>query len=325
MQSLVLTFTVIIVSLCAGYGLQVAHKRGMVCAAGDLLEVRKRMQSFALFVCMPVSAMFSLWGLPSPSAIYALFPVFGVVAWITGGLTGIVMSRALGLNRAQTGSVFCCGTLTNIAGIGGLVCVLFLGEQSVALVALYRMCEEFYYFGLVYPVSRSFGQGQQTVSVVAGLRYLAHDKVIGLILLTLSLGFGLNLSGIPRPAVCGFLASGIMIFGTMLFLIAIGMSLRVSRMTLYLKPWLAVCCCKFLCVPVVIISLAWLCGLGAIDNGLPLKVVCILSAMPVAMNALVPPTLFALDVDLANTCWLGTTAALIVVLPLIMLVVDSIA
>lgn len=318
MQSLVTTFCVIILSLCAGYCIQRGHAGGKFGHCGDLLPLRKRMQSFALFICMPLSAMLSLWGLPNPSAIYGVFPLMGIAAWLTGGVAGLVMARFLRLNRQQSGSLFCCASLTNIAGTGGLVCVLFFGEQSIALVALYRMCEEFYYFGIVYPVARSFGEPDRPLSVGAGLRHLAHDRVIALILLTLTIGFGLNLLGVPRPTVCGTLASGIMIFATMLFLTAIGMSLRISRMTVYTRQLLAVGCCKFVLVPLVVISLAWLCGLGNVDNGLPLKVVCVLAAMPVAMNALVPPTLFGLDVDLANTCWIGTTAGLALVLPVLL-------
>jgi predicted permease len=55
---------------------------------------------------------------------------------------------------------------------------------------------------------------------------------------------------------------------------------------------------------------ALLCG-----GGLPLKVVIILSAMPVAFNALIPPSIYELDLDLANSCWFFTTPLLIVVLP----------
>lgn len=327
MQSLVLTFAVILISLCLGYALQRASSRGKLAGLGNLLSLRKRMQSFALFVCMPVSAMLSLWGMPSPQAIFMLFPFLGLLAWLTGGLCGLLLGRCLQLSRQQAGAVFCCASLSNIAGIGGLVCVLFFGEQSIALVALYRMCEEFYYFGLVYPVAQSFSPqqagsqntGQRKIVLADGLRRILHDKVIRVILLTLSLGFALNILGVPRPALCGTWASGIMIMATMLFLTAIGMSLRFSRMGLYTRPWLGLCCIKFVCVPVVLVSTAWLAGLGQVEGGLPLKVVCVLSAMPVAMNALVPPTLFDLDVDLANTCWIGSTAALLLVLPLLLL------
>jgi hypothetical protein len=56
-------------------------------------------------------------------------------------------------------------------------------------------------------------------------------------------------------------------------------------------------------------------GLGDADDGLALKTVAVLASMPVAMNALIPPSLFNLDLDLANACWIGSTTALIVVLP----------
>jgi hypothetical protein len=37
--------------------------------------------------------------------------------------------------------------------------------------------------------------------------------------------------------------------------------------------------------------------------------------MPVAFMAMVPPTLYDLDVDLANAAWLVTTGLLVVVVP----------
>ena len=42
--------------------------------------------------------------------------------------------------------------------------------------------------------------------------------------------------------------------------------------------------------------------------------------MPVAMTALVPPSLFSLDLDLANACWIFSTLALVAVLPALLLV-----
>jgi predicted permease len=57
---------------------------------------------------------------------------------------------------------------------------------------------------------------------------------------------------------------------------------------------------------------------------LPLKVVIILSSMPVAFNALIPPSIYDLDLDLANSCWFFTTALLIIILPLLLIVLTMI-
>ena len=77
-------------------------------------------------------------------------------------------------------------------------------------------------------------------------------------------------------------------------------------------------------VPMVISSAAALIGYAEIDGGLPLKVVIILSSMPVAFNALIPPSIYDLDIDLANACWFFTTACLVWVLPVLLLVTRTI-
>ena len=125
----------------------------------------------------------------------------------------------------------------------------------------------------------------------------------------------LNRLGVPRPAVCGIIASASMVLGTALLLAAIGMGLRLSSLGAYRREALGVAAIKFVGVPLVVAGLAWTIGYGAIDGGLPLKTVLIVSAMPVAMNALMPPSLYGLDLDLANACWIFSTAALVVVLP----------
>ena len=93
--------------------------------------------------------------------------------------------------------------------------------------------------------------------------------------------------------------------------------MRFSSIREYLKESLAVAGIKFLLVPVTITGLAWVLGYCRIDNGLPFKVVMLLSAMPVAFNALVPPSLYDLDIDLANACWMLSTLSLIIVLPVL--------
>jgi hypothetical protein len=52
-----------------------------------------------------------------------------------------------------------------------------------------------------------------------------------------------------------------------------------------------------------------------VADGLPFKVALVLSSMPVAFNALVAASIYDLDLDLANSCWLVTTAALVVIMP----------
>ena len=80
----------------------------------------------------------------------------------------------------------------------------------------------------------------------------------------------------------------------------------------------------FILVPVCATSLAWAIGFGNIENALPLKVVIILSSMPVAFNALIPPSIYDLDLDLANSCWFVTMVLLVVILSLQLLILNQI-
>ena len=109
-----------------------------------------------------------------------------------------------------------------------------------------------------------------------------------------------------------------------MLLISIGLSMQFKRVRYYLKECLVISSIKFGLVPVVISYLAYRAGYDRIDGGLPLQVVIILTSMPVAFNALIPPSIYDLDLDLANSCWFFTTASLIWVLPLLLLVIRNI-
>ncbi len=320
MDRLLLTLVIIFTSLISGYAFQQWVRSGRSPLNEDSMKaLRLRVQKGAMFGLIPLSAMLSLWGLPSPDARLLALPALGVAAWICGGVLALLLSRLMGLDRRQAGSMFCCGTFTNIGAVGSLVSVMLFGEQTIAIAALYRLCEEIYYFGIAMPVARWHGQ-EENGKAHFSLRDFRLEPVLKVILCALGLGITLNLAGVPRPALFGTLSSGAMILGTICFLLSIGMSLRLSRMTCYVRQSAAISLIKFVGCPLVIVALAMLCGLGSIDNGLPLKVVAILASMPVAMNALIPPSLFDLDLDLANACWVFTTLALIVVLPILVFV-----
>lgn len=318
MDRLLLTLTIIFVSLIAGYAVRQWVSSGLSpLNESSLKTLRLLIQKTAMFGLIPVSAMLSLWGLPSPDPRLLSLPFLGLAGWICGGALALFFSRHMHLGRAQTGSMYCCGTFINIGAVGSLVAVMHFGEQAIAMASLFRLCEEMFYFGVALPVSRRFGSVPKNMQRTLRFRM---DPVLTAILLGLGLGLFLNLSGVPRPAFLGTVSTAAMITATVCFLFSIGMGLRLSRMTCYVRESAVISLIKFVFVPVIVTSLAMLAGLGSVDNGLPLKVVAILSSMPVAMNALIPPSLFNLDLDLANACWVFTTLELVVVLPVLIII-----
>ena len=135
----------------------------------------------------------------------------------------------------------------------------------------------------------------------------------------------LNLSGLPRPGGFRMINTIFIPLATGMLLVSIGLSMQFKRVKDYLKESLAVAGIKFLIVPLAIGGLAYLIGYGEIENGLPLKVVIVLTTMPVAFSALIPPSIYDLDLDLANACWFFTTACLIWVLPALLIVIEFIS
>jgi hypothetical protein len=111
---------------------------------------------------------------------------------------------------------------------------------------------------------------------------------------------------------------------TLLLLVSIGMAMKFRKIGAYLRECLSISLIKFILVPVLVCLPAYFLGYGSIQNGLPLKVVLILSSMPVAFNALIPPSIYNLDLDLANSCWFFTTAMLVVILPVQIMIVNMI-
>jgi predicted permease len=230
----------------------------------------------------------------------------------------------MGLESKQTGAFFACGSFTNIGSVGALICFMFLGEKGFALVPIYKLFEEVTYYGVGFPVAKYYsnthGAGE---SPWERLRGMARDPFILVALSAITLGGLLNASGMERPAFFHTLNSAFIPAGTILLLVSIGLAMRFKRVKRYLRECLAVSAIKFLLVPLTMFSAAYLIGFGEIEGGLPLKVVIILSAMPVAFSALIPPSIYDLDLDLANSCWFFTTSALLVVLPALLFVVNS--
>lgn len=321
-ERLALTICIIFISLAAGWLARRASESGRLPAGAAALDrLRHWLQLTAIFILLPFSAMLSLWGLPDPDPKLLALPLLGLASYICGGTLALVAARVSGLSRVQTGSFFCCGSFTNIGAIGGLVCLVFLGENTIALVALYRLLEEIYYFSVACPIARRFGP--DSGDAAPGPRGFRLGRVLGIIVSALLLGIILHFAHVPRPAFCGPLASAAMLVSTVFFLFAIGLTLKIAKTWNYLPQCFTMCAIKFICVPAIVITLAWLAGYGTHENGLPLKSVAILCSMPVAMTALVPPSLFHLDVDLANACWMATTLGLVAVLPWLLLLLPN--
>lgn len=319
------TFGLILSGLSIGYGIQALVRRKVLDVPLPLLDrLRRFLVKLVLLFFNPITIVGALWTLRMNDGRLAAFPVLEVFAILLGGFLALGASKILKLERRKTGAMFACGFFTNTLSIGGLVCFIFLGEMGFALVAFYRIFEEFIYYGVGFPIARLYSADTHEKETWQDkLKKLGTDIFVLVSLFSLFTGGLLNLSGLKRPEIYQMVNSILIPLGTLAFLISIGLVMRIKAIKDYLKECLAISGIKFLIVPVILTLTAFLLGYGKMEQGLPLKVVMILSAMPVAFTSLVPPSLYDLDIDLANSCWLFTTALLVVVLPVLYIATNS--
>ncbi|RPH49917.1 MAG: hypothetical protein EHM85_12180 [Desulfobacteraceae bacterium] len=325
MNKILYSFGIISFGIALGVTIQVLHRRGRLQLPLSIVDLRKLLQKIALLGLHPVAIVGAIWIVRIKDPGLMALPFVGFSALFAGGMLALGAARILKLEPKKTGALFCCGSFTNIGSIGALVCFIFLGEAGFALVPIYKLFEDVSYYAIGFPIARYYsGAGENGGGAAARLKGLLSDPFILTAVSSLIIGASLNLSGIERPAFYGFANAVIVPLATILLLTSIGLALRFSRIGGYLRECVSVSLIKFLMVPILIFLLARALGFGEMDDALPLKVVIILSSMPVAFNALIPPSIYDLDLDLANSCWFVTTALLILVLPLLLMTLRQI-
>ncbi len=316
MENLIFSLVLILGGLILGYLVQQLHGRQWISLPMHIVSLRKWLQKIGLLVFMPISFLGAVWIVPFGDLRIVWLPIIGIVALLTGGVLAIAAAKMLKVPREQIGVMYCCGSFTNIGAIGSLVCFMLLGEAGFALVALYKMFEEISYYTIGFPIARYYGgsdalQGSLLQRVAAVVR----DPFVATVLSAFFIGLFLNLSGIDRPLFMEKVTALCVPAGTFVLLVSIGLGMRFSSIGRHLDACAAVSAIKFITIPLVACSLAYLVNLHLVAGGLPFKVVLVLSSMPVAFNALVAASIFDLDLDLANSVWLITTALLVAVLP----------
>jgi predicted permease len=317
MGKLLFSIGIVIVGVGIGYVIQICVEKKRFSL--PIEKVRKRLQKAALLFFNPVAILGATWAADIRDIKIAALPFLGMAALVTGGCLALGASRLLRLSRKQTGSYVVCGSFTNIGSLGALFCFIFLGEAGFALVPFYKLFEESIYYAIGFPISKSFSDDlSETPAFVQRLKDAATDIFVLVAVSSIAIGLVLNLSSIPRFPFYGSINAVLIPLAAMLLLISIGMAMRFSSVKQFFKPAIVVALIKFAIVPIVIVAIGYLLGLGEIAEGLPLKVVLILSSMPVGFIAMVPPTIYNLDVNLANACWLVTNGWLIVQIPILM-------
>lgn len=325
MDRIVFSLGLVFFGLALGYIIQRLESGQRIVLLRPIAEIRKGLQKTALLVLNPVAILGATWVAGLTSVKIAVMPLLGITALAWGGVLAFGAARAFRFENCQTGAYIVCGGFTNIGSLGALFCFLLLGEQGFALVPFYKLFEEVAYYTVGFPLAKSFSRDVTAMDTFGRrIRKVVSDPFVLAAVAGMGIGFALNLSGLERPVFYGLLNSILIPTASLLLLISIGMAMRFDRVLPHLRAAAVIAAIKFIFVPATLTGLAFLAGLHHLDQGLPFQVVLILSSMPVGFIAMVPPTLYDLDIDLANACWLLSNLLLVLSVPLLMFILTLI-
>ncbi|MDQ0206685.1 AEC family transporter [Alkalicoccobacillus murimartini] len=279
---------------------------------------------FVLLGINPIILIGAFWYSELSNIQLIYLPVLGIATIMLGGLFGILLSKYYKLSREQTGSMFVTGSFVNLGSFGALFCVLLLGEQSLAYVAMFRLFEELFYYTVCYPIAKSYGQVQTNKVSRSKWSSIIRDPFIMITFFAVVIGGLLNLSSWVRFDFYGQLNQILVPLASVILLIPVGFSMRLTAVKKHFKLSISLSAIKCVMVPAIIVSLAVLFGLGELFDGYLLKVILIMAAMPTAVSALVPPQLYKLDVELANSNWIVNTTLLLVIIPVLYFIIPFI-
>lgn len=316
MEKVFLSLALIISGLTLGYILQNLDRKSIVSLPIPVADLRKLLQKAALLFFMPISFLGAVWIVSFENIRVVLLPLVGLCSLLFGGFLGLAAARLMHKSNRDKAVLYSCGSFTNLGSIGSLVCYFFFGETGFALVALYKIFEDICYYTIGFPLIRFYsGSTDHTQSTFKRLIGVITDPFVAAAFTAFFLGLFLNLAHIPRPPLFETITAIFVPFGTFILLVSIGLGMRFSSVSNYVQESAVVSAIKFFAIPIFGCTLAYLFGLQHISDGLVFKVVLICTSMPVAFNALVAASIYDLDLDMANSCWLVTTLGLIVVLP----------
>ncbi len=206
----------------------------------------------------------------------------------------------------------------NLGALGNLVIFIALGESGVAILALFKVCEELIYFGWTFPFSRASSTSQADTNA---RKAFWKDPVFITALVAVIAGLVLNQSGISRPDVLSDLMALSVPLCSFLMIMAVGMTFNIQGGKQWVKLGVFVSIGRVLLGLLAVFLVISLFGLWSTNDGMVAKVCLVLAVMPTGFISTLPAALYHLDRSLANTCWLVSFIVSFITIPIAILMI----
>lgn len=311
LSALITTITIIIVGFLSGALL----RRRVPAYLGQINFWCTRL---AVQGAIPFSLLLAIWQLEEIKGQLFLLTIIGTAVILSGGLIAWLLGRYLNLTQLQMGAYIPTGFFMNLGAVGVFCVFAVLGEDGLALVPFYKLFEEVIYFTIAFPLAARLGTRAK-----ASPRPFWRDPFLLTTLSAVSIGFILNLMGIPRPEILAHVSGIVVPLGTYLLMISVGLVFEFRGMKGLWRPALGMAIIRTLVGPTLVLTLSTLLGLWQINQGLPVKVALLLSIMPTAFLSLLPPVLYGVDQKIANTSWFASSLVFLAAFPFALLLLQQ--
>ena len=287
---LVYVFTDLIAPLIAGYFL---HRKNNVIIVYTLLT------------------LLSFWVLPLSRELLFLFP-FGALYVLVPGAIGALTFAKNHKSLLNRGAYVMSAMLANIGTLGGVCAFIHYDEEGFAYSQIIASCQNILVVLVCFPLAQYYhekhfagNQLEHKTSLWKSLFSVNQMSILGIIA-----GLFLNATGIARPESLSTLFQGLVHFGAWTSLLPVGFLLNFSHTKFYYSRVWDLAILRFVIMPAFIYFVSRI----FFTDAILLNTLFVCAMAPTAINAVLASRLYRLNVNLAITSFLMTTAAFLLVL-----------
>ncbi|MBO6203607.1 MAG: transporter [Selenomonas sp.] len=263
-------------------------------------------------------SLLSFWVLPL-SWNLLLVPLFGMLLVLLPGAIGYVLFARHIENLLDRGSFIASAMLANLGTLGGVCAFILYNEQGFAYSQLIGTTQNVLLCIVVFPLAQ-FYYLKHTAAVRKSSRSHSFREMFfsinQLSLLGMAGGLILNANGIARPEILGSIFQSLVHIAAWIAMLPVGFLIDFGKVRQYARNVRTLTLLRFVITPAIFIALTWLIITDPILRG----TLTILTFCPTAINAVLAAKIYKLNVDMAVSSFVITTAAyLLLIFPLLFL------
>ncbi|TWH51937.1 AEC family transporter [Sporomusa sp. KB1] len=294
---------------------------GNVCRHQSWLgqEFFRRMTVLYICAAYPLLTILTMWKLHL-NYVLVWLPVIGVLLCVIPGVAAYFRVATKFSSELDKGSYILSAILSNTVTLGGLCAYIMYGEVGFAYTQMVMMLQNIVMFTFCFPLAQYYYQksigGSFEGHSMANL-FLNRNQlpVIGM-----TIGLGLNLMSIGRPAQLEALVDPLVHLGAWTALLPIGYVIDTTGMRTYYVTIKDLIPIKLILTP----ATAYLIARVLFVDEIIVNTIVILAAMPTATNTVIAVQLHHLNVDIATAAFvLTTTVCIVIELPILFFLMSS--